>query len=92
MVIVKIFGWLLLIIGVIMLWPLLGPLLTIALTLVGLALVLVLGALLLSVGWVVALIAIVIGLIFAAFRWALPIGVVLLGLWVLAADKKRATV
>ena len=89
MVTMKIVGWILLLIGVVLLWPVLGPILTIALALVGVAAALVLGAVLLSFGWVIALIAIIIGLLFAAVKWALPVGIILLGIWLVSADQKR---
>ncbi len=89
MVVVKIIGWVLLLVGVLLLWPLLGPLLTIALTLISLAAALLLGAVLLSFGWVVALLAILVGLLFAAIKWALPLGIILLGIWLLSADREK---
>jgi len=89
MVAMKIIGWILMLIGVVLLWPLLGPILSIALALVAIAATLVLGAVLLSFGWVIALVAIIIGLLFTAIKWALPVGIILLGIWLLSMDQKR---
>lgn len=85
----KFLGWILLLIGLILMWPILGPLLTVVLILLGLAVALALGALLVGFGWVVALVLLLLGIFVATLKWALPIGIVLLGLWLISLDQRR---
>ena len=86
---VRYLGWGLLLLGIVLLWPILGPLLTIAAVLFGVVAALTLGAVLVAFGWILALALLALGLFVAALKWALPLGILLLGLWLLSANRRN---